>query len=344
MKKNLLLTFLVLFAVSCSNFPSSNTLSSDYSEPKKDEYSSLSDIVHREELPSYYNEHLRSKLFTLDKINEQNRIAFSFSFVTDLHWELNERNSPNLLKYVSSYINIDKTVLGGDYITYTYEDANEAKKIITECADAFSFGNVAGVVGNHDSNIDSHKNTPRIPDNEIFNLINKSASPVPYSFELNNENRICSLYLNSGLGYFDEEQKDFIFDTLKKLDNSWFVVIFVHILFDGSYEKNNKSVIEPTGQVILDYFSSIKASLSCNFIGIFSGHSHLDYLNTKDYCFPVVTTMCDALKYYNHDYNIYLREKGTYTEQAFDIVQIDVENRKAFLTRMGAGVDRTFNF
>ena len=303
-------------------------------------------IIHESEsYPNYYKEHLRSKLYTLNKIREQNSISYTFSFLTDLHWISNAKKSPQLVKYLSDSFEINKIVLGGDYINYDYEEIETPKSIMKDCVNSFSFGNYTAIVGNHDSNWNQGKDTPRIQDREIFNIINNTDSLYPYTSELDYDKKLCSLYLNSGIGSFtDPDQKAFIYNTLKNLDNSWYVILFVHIIFDGSYHKDNLSVIRPAGEQFLEYFSSIKESLSCNFVGVFSGHSHLDYLNTKDYCFPVVTTMCDSLGTFTPDYNIYLREKDTYTEQAFDVIQVDTKNRKVFLTRIGAGVDRFFEF
>ena len=295
--------------------------------------------------PFYYEDHLRSKVYTLKKIREQNSISYTFSFLTDLHWTSNTKNSPQLVKYLSSEIEINKIVLGGDYINYDYNEVDTPKSIMRECAASFSFGNYIAIVGNHDSNWNSGGDTPRISDKEVFSIMNNTDYDYPYMCELDNEKKLCSLYLNTGIGSFnDEDQKNFIYNILRELDNTWHVILFVHIIFDGSYHKDNLSVIRPAGEAFLGYFSLIKESLNCNFVGVFSGHSHLDYLNTKDYCFPVSTTMCDSIGTFTPDYNIYLREENTYTEQAFDIVQVDTNSRKVFLTRIGAGADRLFEY
>ena len=55
------------------------------------------------------------------------------------------------------------------------------------------------------------------------------------------------------------------------------------------------------------------------------------------------TTDCYALKH-EDELDPTVREVGTITEQAFDIVQIDTKNRKVYCTRIGGGVDREFSF
>ncbi|MCR4660827.1 MAG: metallophosphoesterase [Clostridia bacterium] len=292
-----------------------------------------------------FEKYISGKIYTLNKIKEQNNIGLSFAFLTDLHWQSNLKKSPIWLKRICDEVAIDKVVLGGDYVDYDYEDISIPKKIICDVSNAFSLFNYIGIVGNHDSNNNSHQGAPRIPDSEIFSLINNKSYEHPYYADFFESSKVCNLYLNSSIDSFDDkEQETFIFDTLKNLDESWSVLFFIHIMFDGMYQNNNLSVIRPAGLQFLNYVKSILPYLKCNIIGVFSGHSHLDYLNVTDYCIPCITTMCDALGMYNHNYNIYKRESNSSTGQAFDIVQIDLTAKKVFLTRIGAGSDRTYTY
>lgn len=56
----------------------------------------------------------------------------------------------------------------------------------------------------------------------------------------------------------------------------------------------------------------------------------------------LTTTDCYALNHPDTDPTV--RQLGTISEQAFDIVQIDTEHRKVYCTRIGAGNDRVFSF
>ena len=56
----------------------------------------------------------------------------------------------------------------------------------------------------------------------------------------------------------------------------------------------------------------------------------------------LTTTDCYALNHPDTDPTI--RERYTISEQAFDIVQIDTNNKKVYCTRVGAGSDRVFSF
>lgn len=296
---------------------------------------------------NYYTSHLEDKLYTINQIDEQNDISFSFAFVTDLHIEYNTNNSATVLKAINKQYPLDKVVLGGDYISNDYKDINEAKSLMKECIRPFTSFNYTAIIGNHDSNNNSNVGTPQIPDKEIYSIINNKEEQYPYSLEKDEKNKICLFYLDSGTGkgsFSDEDQQLFLYDNLMRLDDTWSVLIFIHIIFDGTYENNNLSVIQDCGSEFVDYLNSFYTDLKCNLIGVFSGHSHLDHMDNISYPCTFVTTMCDSIGVSNPDYNIYKRKKREITEQAFDIVQVDTTNRRVYLTRIGCGSDRSYSY
>lgn len=63
----------------------------------------------------------------------------------------------------------------------------------------------------------------------------------------------------------------------------------------------------------------------------------------EDSTLLIVSTNCDTYKQ-SSPWGGYEMEEGTDTEQAFEIVQIDTRQHKLYLTRVGAGVDRTFQY
>ena len=76
-------------------------------------------------------------------------------------------------------------------------------------------------------------------------------------------------------------------------------------------------------------------------ICVFSGHNHVDGCIRTDGGLNVISTTCDA---YGAPEGGVVRAKGTITEQAFDVVNIDYENKKIYMTRIGAGEDRVFSY
>ena len=75
-------------------------------------------------------------------------------------------------------------------------------------------------------------------------------------------------------------------------------------------------------------------------LGAFLGHYHVDGSGTW-YTIPCVIITTDSL---NQLSGTLTRESGTTTEQAFDIVTIDRNNKTIYCTRIGAGSDRTLTW
>ncbi len=77
-------------------------------------------------------------------------------------------------------------------------------------------------------------------------------------------------------------------------------------------------------------------------IAIFHGHNHQDIINTTTYAVPyigITTAGADA-----RDTNAPTRTVDTATETAIDVVTIDKTNKTIYLTRLGAGTDRSVSY
>jgi hypothetical protein len=76
-------------------------------------------------------------------------------------------------------------------------------------------------------------------------------------------------------------------------------------------------------------------------VAIFSGHSHVDGIMHTTGGIPMIVTCCDKwTKYVDStgaaDFDRTDRAEGTITEQAFDVVAFDPENRTLTCVRIGA--------
>ena len=83
------------------------------------------------------------------------------------------------------------------------------------------------------------------------------------------------------------------------------------------------------------------------FIGVLCGHVHYDGYYIYDNRFPVILTTCDCID--NAAGVPAYRISGKVSEQAFDVVQINIDtetpaNNRIYLTRIGWGEDREFSF
>jgi hypothetical protein len=78
-----------------------------------------------------------------------------------------------------------------------------------------------------------------------------------------------------------------------------------------------------------------------NFIAWIAGHEHVDRILSEDGIISVCTRT-DSCK--NANGVIPPHELGTITEQAFDIFTVDKKRNKVYVTRVGFGEDRQFDF
>ena len=79
-------------------------------------------------------------------------------------------------------------------------------------------------------------------------------------------------------------------------------------------------------------------------VGYFSGHTHADYVYSKnDWGVNIITHRCDA-KEENDSTVSAERVEGTTTEQSFDVVTVNTATKTIFLTKIGAGEDRNVKY
>lgn len=86
-----------------------------------------------------------------------------------------------------------------------------------------------------------------------------------------------------------------------------------------------------------DYSGAQRRQVVC----VLSGHTHEDGTFRTEGGIPLVVTTSDAgiRQDYSQD-----RSVGTFREQAFDVVDVDLDQRMLYLTRIGAGEDRELSF
>ena len=89
---------------------------------------------------------------------------------------------------------------------------------------------------------------------------------------------------------------------------------------------------------IVENFSHAKGEI----IAIFQGHNHKDYIDTETFAVPCIT-ITTAGADVRDDLPVE-RIAGTSTETAVDVVTIDRENHIIYLTRLGAGEDRSVHY
>ena len=82
-------------------------------------------------------------------------------------------------------------------------------------------------------------------------------------------------------------------------------------------------------------------------IAVISGHTHYDWYEYSTKGYPIIASNCDSCWGWkdNTDYPwAPERETGTINEQSFDVFSIDKNARKIYLTKVGYGENREFNY
>jgi len=270
-----------------------------------------------------------------------------FAFITDVHWATNWKKSPQLLEWLAGNTSLRNVFFGGDAIT-KYDTKAEAKAEYDKFRDTLSnFKSFAWrpVIGNHEFN-NPGATQAQLPEtlsaSEAFVMVygeNENIINVIDDYAYYVDNKTAKIrYIFVGASYTSAipvaVQNDVI-SALDALPVGYQVLVISHV---GLVAES--LTIDSTFQSIVDKLDLMQTNE--NVIGVLSGHRHVDGSITTSAGTNIIATTCDG--YVEHSSSQLTRTYGTITEQAFDIVQIDKVNRKLYLTRVGAGTNREFNY
>ncbi len=325
-------------------------------------------------IPDYYNTYLPTKIDEIEAASQYIR-GVTFPFITDVHLQSNAMNSAALIKYISEKTNAVPFVLfGGDVpkAVDTAENVIAYAKQWTEYIGIWGREKTVQVHGNHDYMC--------ALDNTLTNLW---FAPLSECFEYIQQNEyflmrhpVSALY--GCIDIPNQKVKIIIADNFDGsydiADDSWsgalgmsvaqlkwianevlnnsdgYDVIFATHVPTVSALSSEYSALEAYDNLIkaagnhttytvdgTTYdFSAWTGVVVCEL----SGHVHKDGSATDAGVLYIGTT-CDC--YVDSDPNV-TRTKGTTSEQAFDIVCVDVTNKTIKMVRIGGGVSRTFNY
>ncbi|MDE7107629.1 MAG: metallophosphoesterase [Clostridiales bacterium] len=295
--------------------------------------------------PVKYVAEIDEKIERINAISQDNNIADSFFYIADLHWEFNDKKSPWIVKYIQSKTDVDTIVFGGDFISYFYNDKEDALAAMEKCVDAFEAKEYYAIMGNHETNLSGGDNdeTPPISAEESNLVLNKGRFEKSYFGVEDKAEKIYKVFLNTNVFEKDGEQYNWLKDTLVSLDSDMTVFIFMHIYNDYKAAGVQLTTAKQ-GKLLNELLSDISDDMSCSIGGIFSAHTHRDFMDQNELGYTVLSTACDGRGRYAPCDDLYERNKGEFSEQAFDVVQVDTSKRKVFLTRIGAGYDREYTY
>lgn len=285
----------------------------------------------------------------------------SFIFITDVHWQSNEKYSPALVKQIIDNTNVDKIICGGDLI------GGGAKasmiKLMSNCVDSFkSIGRFYSLLGNHDTNkLGSDSAVDYFTKANAYALMQKESDFImdygdPCYFYFDNpttKTRYICLDTGEESTGLDETQSSWLSSTLASMPSGYHALVFAHIIYqptDTWHIGLQPSELEMTQFMtdvcdILDEFNTNNADKVVE--AIFGGHTHIDANFTTTGGIPIVVTDCDARQTFTETSpgsGIANHAAGTINEQCFDIITIDYTNETIKCVRVGRGSDRTITY
>lgn len=300
------------------------------------------EIRETEYLPKYYF----SDNYITSKVNEINSIIKScasngdaFFFITDEHWELNARNSPMLVKYLHDKCNITRLFDGGD----RYNGYDEYR---VDCLLRAAMGSdrVYPVVGNHEYLLGGTNNDAFATSFIHITDAVWGEQGKPYYFVDNNQQKIRYIMLQAfdehqdgsvgaSIGYSDAELA-WLQNTALNVEHGWVIIIFTHSML--AMNDNTKTVGVPSGRFKMAYDIINNYDGEGTIACVIMGHAHWDKKHTTSSGVQMIVTTCDKYDLSREPgLEQDTRTPGTISEQAFEVVVLDKQNRKITFVRIG---------
>lgn len=305
-------------------------------------------------IPDYWKDELD------DAVTKVNNLAgnigadgTSFIFWTDQHWGANYKKSPLLIKHIMENTSIKTVVSGGDTLNGSYATVDEAYKDLCSIRNTYrSFiGDFIPVRGNHDYKPDG---SMVVSNNMFYGAMLQpikeklSIAKNTYFYKDDNVLQLRCLFLdtkgtdNDGMG---EEQIDWFKERVMELTGEWKIIIFMHAVHTSKYASTGETNLSWSYPAYQLFEALHTITPSASIIAMIGGHVHRDYSSTIDDILLISTTTdAGGTTASDWDINYPVRTKGTTTEQAFDVFQVDLSNRKIYATRIGAGKDREWEY
>lgn len=325
------------------------------------------------QLPSYWKTYLDTKLPSIksDYLSLGGN-GVAFAFVTDTHWDDNQKKSPLVIKYLQDKAGIADCIFGGDVITAHGTRTNKLAEIYN-FMDAMQKVSPFVLVGNHDYNTSDQTTSQStyltdanlISPGEFYRICNAPKEKVVhyamaevsgqfdeyFGYVDNDSQKVRYIFLDSGAVYkpnwadtnlrLSDAQVNWMKDRITELPVGWSVIVFTHIFFNPA----STPTVHGIGTQIETALDSIYDTANATIIGVVCGHIHGSYSKTSAKGYPIIATTTDSAGQSNGESLTYT--PGTTTEQAFDVYYVNTASRTIKVTRIGAGdttKDRTFNY
>ena len=323
-------------------------------------------------IPAYYyaDDYLPGKIAEIRAHDEACALhGDGFIWITDTHYSRegdptpdNMGYSPLLIDKIVHETSVNRVVFGGDIMTDFTEDKEEAKTEFR--ANRFRYPappvEYYQIRGNHDYNgVGSTPETQRLTPAESYAVLSKDLESRAHVLDrsvyyFDNEFQRIRTFCVS-CAYSDaipKASQPLLYSAFADVPDGWSVLVLSHI---GAHWDSESSsvVVMPEFENVAAALDALKARSSFTYkgvtydytgtdvtvIGVISGHTHNDYDILTSGGVHIISTACDKCLQGKH--SAAPRKRNTVSEQCFDVVQIDTEQKMIYLTRIGAGEDRT---
>lgn len=277
-----------------------------------------------------------------------------YVYVTDPHWNKNARNSPAIVNYIVRQMGYSYAVCGGDIITGYHDNKPDAVAEIQDFFSQFSVP-VLSILGNHDTNNNDNPYQSAHLDRSDINRLIRAHNPPGTRMSHNGD----FSYIDDRFRqvryiafYYDETEAvaetviDSIDHRVSELDDRWNVVLFSHAYWHYAKpgrEPYPKADAKELAAKLLDIQKHSDATIVLWHVGHIHRDRHEVLTDGKGTQLLVVATNCDAYAKSTCWGGLEMT-KGTATEQVIEIVQIDKSAGKIYMTRIGAGKNRSFSY
>lgn len=302
-------------------------------------------------VPSYYESNLSSAIATAQSAMTSASInGETFVFLSDIHWENNEKHSPALIKAVTSTLPIENTVFGGD----TFNGGTQAAmvEIMNDVRQRFvkASPHFLSVYGNHDGN--QLDGGVAFTNDEFYTYMQKQADyyvtyEAPCYYYMDNETtktRYIVLDTRTTTPSTASAQLAWLQTITASAGAGWHFIVFCHVIF---YPDSGGSLTDPTTWVMSQFMTDVLAALDAVNTGgsskveaIFGGHCHQDYNTQTQGGIPIVLIDCDTKQTSSGN----PQTAGTVNEQCLDIVTVNYSSETITCARIGRGTSRTISY
>lgn len=292
--------------------------------------------VRRGRLPFYYKRYIK----TVSRSLNSEPYDLNFLFMSDLHWGVNYKLSPLIIKELIRNNSIKGVFSGGDVITESDSNKTAMMNLWGNFNKSFLFlgKKFYQICGNHDNNsykqIQPQSIFTKQEVNEFLSIGDGIRFGDGYSYyvdDLNSSSRF--LCLDTGKQYMNPGDYENLMGLLKNTPPNWHIIVLTHLVLEWiDMRYQTRDYIFKLLQIFDNHNNLNKSKVEL----IIAGHVHNDYITTTEGGIPIVTVGSDA---YGVACGKYKKSISPYHEQCMTVFSLNYTSGTVRGFRIGRGND-----